>query len=105
MCLFSVNGNSVAAICLLYGNSHHLTVGSGKVFSDVIGADRDLSVSAVDKNRKLRTAYIPYNSSLIHKVIGKTTFEKDIKSKQQTVVKKKLASGFNKITQECGNPL
>ena len=27
------------------------------------------------------------------------------KSKQQTVVKRKLASGFNKITQECGNPL
>lgn len=29
------------------------------------------------KDRQLRTAYIPYNSSLIHKILGQTTFEKD----------------------------
>ena len=43
-----------------------------------VNADHHVfTVDEVDKNRKLRTAYIPYNSSLIHKVIGKTTFEKD----------------------------
>ena len=31
----------------------------------------------VSKDRCLRTAYIPFNSSLIHKVLGQTTFEKD----------------------------
>ena len=31
----------------------------------------------VKKDRQLRTAYIPYNSNLIHKVLGQTTFEKD----------------------------
>ena len=31
----------------------------------------------VSKDRQLRTAYIPLNSSLIHKTLGTTTFEKD----------------------------
>lgn len=43
-----------------------------------VNADHHVfTMSEVDKNRQLRTAYIPYNSSLIHKVLGQTTFEKD----------------------------
>ena len=43
-----------------------------------VNADHHVfTMDEVDKNRQLRTAYIPYNSSLIHKVLGKTTFEKD----------------------------
>ena len=43
-----------------------------------VNADHHVfSMDEVDQSRQLRTAYIPYNSSLIHKVIGKTTFEKD----------------------------
>ncbi len=43
-----------------------------------VNADHHVyTMDNVDQNRKLRTAYIPYNSSLIHKVMGNTTFEKD----------------------------
>ena len=43
-----------------------------------VNADHHVfTMSEVDRNRQLRTAYIPYNSSLIHKVLGQTTFEKD----------------------------
>jgi len=35
------------------------------------------SMSEVDQNRQLRTAYIPLRSSLIRKSLGKTAFEKD----------------------------
>ena len=43
-----------------------------------VNADHHVfTMNEVDKNRQLRTAYIPYNSSLIHKVLGQTTFEKD----------------------------
>ena len=43
-----------------------------------VNADHHVfTMSEVDRNRQLRTAYIPYNSNLIHKVLGQTTFEKD----------------------------
>lgn len=43
-----------------------------------VNADHHVyTMDNVDQNRKLRTAYIPYNSSLIHKVMGNTTFERD----------------------------
>ena len=43
-----------------------------------VNADHPVFTTAeVDNNRQLRTAYIPFNSSLIHKVLGQTTFEKD----------------------------
>ena len=43
-----------------------------------VNADHHVfTMSEVDQHRQLRTAYIPYNSSLIHKVLGQTTFEKD----------------------------
>ena len=35
------------------------------------------SMNEVDQHRQLRTAYIPLNSNLIHKLLGQTTFEKD----------------------------
>ena len=37
----------------------------------------DHSVFKMDEDRQLRTAYVALNSSLIHKSIGNTTFEKD----------------------------
>ena len=43
-----------------------------------VNADHHVfTTDEVSTDRQLRTAYIPYNSSLIHKVLGKTTFEKD----------------------------
>lgn len=43
-----------------------------------VNADHPVfTTDEVDKNRQLRTAYLPFNSSLIHKVLGQTTFEKD----------------------------
>ena len=43
-----------------------------------VNADHHVfSINEVSKDRQLRTAYIPYNSSLIHKILGQTTFEKD----------------------------
>ena len=43
-----------------------------------VNADHHVfKMDEVGTDRQLRTAYIPYNSSLIHKVLGKTTFEKD----------------------------
>ena len=36
-----------------------------------------LTMSEVDKNRQLRTAYVNFGSSLINKQIGNSTFEKD----------------------------
>ena len=43
-----------------------------------VNADHHVfTMDEVSKDRQLRTAYIPYSSSLIHKVLGKTTFEQD----------------------------
>ena len=43
-----------------------------------VNADHPVfTTGEVDRNRQLRTAYLPFNSSLIHKVLGQTTFEKD----------------------------
>ena len=43
-----------------------------------VNADHPVfTMDEVSKDRQLRTAYIPYNSSLIHKILGQTTFEKD----------------------------
>lgn len=43
-----------------------------------VNADHHVfKMDEVSKDRQLRTAYIPYNSNLIHKIIGQTTFEKD----------------------------
>lgn len=44
----------------------------------LVNADHPVfTTDEVSRDRQLRTAYIPYNSSLIHKVLGQTTFEKD----------------------------
>ncbi|MBQ7531029.1 MAG: SLC13 family permease [Paludibacteraceae bacterium] len=44
----------------------------------LVNADHPVFTTAeVGKDRQLRTAYIPFNSSLIHKTLGTTTFEKD----------------------------
>ena len=43
----------------------------------VSATDTVFTVSEEDSSRKLRTAYIPLNSSLIHKTLGNTSFEKD----------------------------
>ena len=43
-----------------------------------VNADHHVfTMDEVDKHRQLRTAYIPLNSPLIHKLLGQTTFEKD----------------------------
>lgn len=47
--------------------THGLVNADGNVFS----------THEEDKKRKLRTAYVPLNSNLIHKKISNTTFEKD----------------------------
>ena len=43
----------------------------------VSATDTVFTVSDEDSDRQLRTAYIPFNSSLIHKTLGNTSFEKD----------------------------
>ena len=44
----------------------------------LVNADQQVfTMGEEDQSRQLRTAYIPLNSSLIHKVMGKTTFEQD----------------------------
>ncbi len=43
-----------------------------------VNADHPVfSTAEVSTDRQLRTAYIPFSSPLIHKVMGQTTFEKD----------------------------
>jgi len=43
-----------------------------------VNADHHVfTMDEVSKDRQLRTAYIPYNSNLIHKTLGNTSFEKD----------------------------
>ena len=43
-----------------------------------VNADHPVfTMDEVSKDRQLRTAYIPYNSSLVHKILGQTSFEKD----------------------------
>jgi len=43
-----------------------------------VNADHHVfTMDEVSKDRQLRTAYIPYNSVLIHKILSQTTFEKD----------------------------
>lgn len=44
----------------------------------LVNADHPIfTMDEVNNDRQLRTAYIPYNSSLIHKILGQTSFEKD----------------------------
>ena len=44
----------------------------------LVNADHPIfTMDEVNNDRQLLTAYIPYNSSLIHKILGQTSFEKD----------------------------
>ncbi len=43
----------------------------------VIATEHVFSMSEVDTNRKLVTAHVPMHSPLIHRALGRTTFEKD----------------------------
>lgn len=48
-----------------------------KIYGFVNADHHVFTMDEVDRSRQLRTAYIPLNSSLIHKVMGQTSFEKD----------------------------